>query len=54
MHITIAQLLLGFKETMTINELAAHLGVSVMAVRDRFRALTPAEEAAINTAMEGK
>lgn len=54
MHISLAQLLFGFKAALTIDDLAAHLGVSVAAVRDRIRAITPAEEAHINTAMEGK
>lgn len=54
MHITLTQLLAGFTAAMTIHELAAHLGVSVSAVRDRFRSLTPAEERIINEEMEGR
>jgi hypothetical protein len=52
MQITLAQLVVGFKSAMTIHGLAGHLGVPVEDVRARFRALTPAEETAINTAME--
>lgn len=54
MHITLAQLLIGFTAAMTAHELAAHLGVPVAAVRARFRTLTAVEEATINAVMEGK
>lgn len=54
MHITLTHLLTGFTAAMTVHELAAHLGVPVSAVRDRFRALTPAEERIIHTEMEGR
>ncbi len=53
MTITTAQLLAGFKAAMTPHELADSLAVPVEDVRARIRALTPAEEAEINEAMEG-
>lgn len=53
MHITLAQLLVGFKAPMTVHELADSLEVAADDVRARIRGLTPAEEAEINAAMEG-
>lgn len=53
MHITLAQLLVGFKAAMTVHSLADILNVTAADVRARIRALTPAEEAEINAAMEG-
>lgn len=53
MHITLAQLVVGFKAAMTVHELAVSLGVVANDVRARIRALTPAEEAEINAVMEG-
>ena len=53
MSITLAQLVVGFKTAMTVNELAGYFHVAVGDVRARIRDLTPAEEAEINAAMEG-
>lgn len=53
MEITVAQLLIGFKSAMPINDLADHLGVTPQAVRDRLRTLTLKEEECINNEMGG-
>jgi hypothetical protein len=53
MGITLTQLIVGFKKAMTVHGLAESLNVAVGDVRARIRALTPAEEAEINAAMEG-
>lgn len=52
MHITIDHLLVGFRAKLTTRALGRYLGLPEDDVMARLRALTPAEEAQINAAME--